>query len=68
MNGFVKSCNVHRGAGQLTRDSGDADVFVHVSEVERAGLVSLNAGDRLSLDVQTDKSLHRSFAVNLQML
>jgi cold shock protein len=67
MNGFVRSYDVHRGAGQIARDNGGADVFVHVSEVERAGLASLSVGDRLTFDVRTDKSIKRSFAVNLQV-
>ena len=65
MIGAVKSYDARRGAGQITPDDGVADVFVHVSEVERAGLARLSPGDRLSFDIKTDRALGRSFAVNL---
>lgn len=65
MIGVVKSYDLRRGAGLITPDSGREDVMVYVSEVERAGLARLTVGDRLSFDVQTDRALKRSFAVNL---
>jgi cold shock protein len=68
MNGVVRRYDVRRGVGQIARDSDDAEVFVHVSELERAGLSSLSIGDRVSFDVQTDRLLKRSHATNLQML
>lgn len=68
MNGRVKSYDSRRGMGELTRDDGGADVAVFVSEVERAGLSGLAAGQRLSFAVQTDKMRKRSFAVKLELL
>jgi CspA family cold shock protein len=63
--GAVKSYDSRRGVGLITPDRGGADVVVFVSEVERAGFAALASGDRLSFDVQTDRALGRSFAVNL---
>lgn len=68
MNGIVKSYDPRRGMGELTPDSGGADVAVFVSEVERAGLARLTPGDRLSFTVQTDRMRKRSFAVKLELI
>ena len=68
MNGKVKSYDSRRGMGELSRDDGGADVAVFVSEVERAGLSGLVAGQRLSFAVQTDKMRKRSFAVKLEQI
>ena len=68
MNGAVKSFDARRGAGLITPDGGGADVFVHVSEVERAGIARIAAGDRFSFDTQTDRALGRTFATNLSPL
>ncbi len=65
MIGTVKTYDPRRGTGELARDDGGANVAVFASEIERAGLASLAVGQRLSFDVQTDRSLGRSFAVNL---
>jgi cold shock protein len=65
VKGAVKSYDTRRGAGLISPDGGGKDVFVYVSELERAGLVTLVEGERLSFDVRTDIALRRSFAVNL---
>lgn len=66
MNGVVKSYDGRRGLGFIAPDQGGADVAVHASEVERAGFAALVSGDRLVFDIQTDRALGRSFAVNLR--
>lgn len=68
MKGVVKSYDGRRGMGQLTPDGGGADINVFVGEVERAGLTTLEIGQRLSFGVQTDRMLKRSFAVRLELL
>lgn len=68
MIGVVKSYDGRRGAGVLTPDGGGVDIDVFVGEVERAGLVTLDAGQRLSFDIQTDRARNRSFAVRLEPL
>jgi cold shock protein len=45
--GTVKWFNAEKGYGFITRDSGDVDVFVHVSALERSGLADLGEGDRV---------------------
>ena len=57
------------GAGEDARvdeeDDGGRDVFVHITAVERAGLKSLNEGQRISFDVEPDKKGKGPKAVNL---
>ena len=62
--GEVKFFNGSKGFGFIKRDDGGADCFVHVSAVERAGIHSLNEGDRLEFDIEVDDRGKYS-AVNL---
>ena len=68
MIGVVKFYDTRRGMGELSREDGGEEVAVYVSEVERAGLSALTAGQRLSFAVQTDRMRKRSFAVRLELL
>ena len=63
--GTVKWFNATKGFGFIQPDNGDADAFVHISAVERAGLKSLNEGQRVSFDVEPDKKGKGPKAVNL---
>jgi CspA family cold shock protein len=65
MTGTVKFFNAERGYGFIKPDDGGRDVFVHVTAVERAGLKSLNEGQRISFDVEPDKKGKGPKAVNL---
>src|SRR5262249_10231793 len=55
MAGTVKFFNAERGYGFIKPDDGGRDVFVHITAVERAGLKSLTAGQRISFDVDPGK-------------
>ena len=48
--GTVKWYNPTKGFGFITPEGGGADVFVHVSAVERSGLGTLNEGQRVNFD------------------
>ena len=50
--GTVKWFNATKGFGFIQPDDGGNDVFVHISAVERAGLGSLNEGQKLSFEVE----------------
>ena len=50
--GVVKWFNATKGFGFIQPDDGSKDVFVHISAVERAGLSSLNEGDKVSFEEQ----------------
>lgn len=63
-SGEVKFFNGSKGFGFIKRDDGGADCFVHISAVERAGIHSLNEGDRLEFDIEVDDRGKYS-AVNL---
>ena len=53
--GTVKWFNGQKGFGFIQPDDGSRDVFVHISAVERAGMQSLNEGQRVSFEVVADR-------------
>ena len=65
-SGKVKWFNAQKGFGFIQPDDGGKDVFVHISAVERAGLRSLNDGQRVSYEEQEERG--KVAAVNLQAL
>jgi CspA family cold shock protein len=64
-SGTVKFFNAMKGFGFIQRDDGQPDAFVHISAVERAGMPTLNEGDRLSFELEVDRR-GKHAAVNLQ--
>jgi len=50
--GTVTWFNATKGSGFIQPDDGNADVFVHISDVQRSGLDGLKDGQKLSFDVQ----------------
>ena len=62
--GTVKWFNSTKGYGFIKPSSGDKDVFVHISAVERAGMGSLNEGQKVSYDVLQERG--KSAAGNLK--
>jgi CspA family cold shock protein len=54
-NGIVKWFNAQKGFGFIQQDGGSKDVFVHISAVERAGLSTLNEGQRVSFEIVTER-------------
>ncbi len=63
-SGTVKFFNAMKGFGFIQRDDGQPDAFVHISAVERAGMTSLNEGDRLEFEIEVDRR-GKHAAVNL---
>jgi CspA family cold shock protein len=49
--GTVKWYNAAKGFGFIVRDGGGKDVFVHVSALQRSGIMGLNAGQRVFVGV-----------------
>jgi cold shock protein len=64
-SGTVKFFNSMKGFGFIQRDDGQPDAFVHISAVERAGMPTLNEGDRLEFEIEVDRR-GKHAAVNLQ--
>jgi cold shock protein len=63
--GTVKWFNSQKGFGFIQPSDGTSDVFVHISAVERAGLSTLNEGQRVSFDVTKERG--KSAATNLKL-
>ncbi len=64
--GIVKWFNNQKGFGFIQLENGSKDIFVHISAVERAGMSTLNEGQRLSFDVVADRRTGKSAAENLR--
>lgn len=62
--GTVKWFNATKGFGFIQPDNGGPDVFVHISAVERAGMRSLNEGQKISFEVTNERG--KDAATNLQ--
>jgi CspA family cold shock protein len=62
--GTVKWFNPTKGYGFIAPDTGGKDVFVHISAVQKAGLRSLNEGQKVGFEVEQQQN-GRAAAVNL---
>ena len=65
-NGTVKWFNNTKGYGFIQPEAGGSDVFVHISALERAGLSTLNEGQKVGYELATQKG--KTSAVNLRPL
>ena len=63
--GTVKFFNADKGYGFIAPDNGGTDAFVHISAVERAGMITLNQNQRVGYDLEEDRR-GKMAAVNLQ--
>ena len=64
--GKVKWFNAQKGFGFIQPDDGSKDVFVHISAVERAGIGSLNEGQKISYEIQQERG--KASAANLKLV
>jgi cold shock protein len=64
--GTVKWFNGQKGFGFIQPDDGGKDVFVHISAVERAGMHSLNEGQKIEFELVTDRKTGKASAGNLR--
>ena len=62
--GTVKWFNGQKGFGFIIPDDGGKDVFVHISAVERSGFKTLNEGQKVSYELETNRG--KTAAVNIQ--
>jgi CspA family cold shock protein len=65
-NGTIKWFNSTKGFGFIQPEDGTNDVFVHISDVQRAGIQTLNEGDKITYDVQRGQQGKMS-ACNLRL-
>ncbi|HTK84162.1 MAG TPA: cold-shock protein [Patescibacteria group bacterium] len=64
--GTVKWFNSQKGFGFIVPDGGGKDVFVHISAVEKAGLRTLNEGQKVEYELQENRG--RTAAANLRVV
>ena len=65
--GTVKWFNSVKGYGFISPDDGSKDAFVHISAVERAGLTTLNEGQKIEYELvpgQNGKSSAENLVVS----
>ena len=63
--GTVKWFNPTKGYGVIQPQGGGKDVFVHISAVERAGLTSLNEGQSVQYEIESNRG--KESAINLKV-
>jgi CspA family cold shock protein len=63
--GTVKWYSAQRGFGFVLPSDGSKDVFVHVSALERAGIASLNEGQKISYEIANERG--KTKAVNIAL-
>jgi len=63
--GTVKFFNLNKGYGFIQPEDGGKDAFVHISAVEKSGMQTLQADQRVSYDLETDRR-GKTSAVNIQ--
>ena len=64
--GTVKWFNTKKGYGFIAPEGGDKDVFVHISALEKAGLHSLDEGQKVEYELAENKG--KESAVNLSVV
>lgn len=66
-NGTVKWFDAQKGFGFITNDNSGEDVFVHFSSIVSDGFKSLEDGQKVTFDTETDpKDSRKLKAVNVQ--
>lgn len=64
--GIVKWFNPTKGYGFITPSTGERDVFVHISAVQRAGLTTLNEGQNVEYELVSNRG--KTSAENLRVV
>ncbi|MEP4554871.1 MAG: cold-shock protein [Tateyamaria sp.] len=66
-NGTVKWFNTTKGYGFIAPEDGGKDIFVHISAVERSGLIGLADNQKVTFDLEAGRD-GRESAVNLALV
>jgi CspA family cold shock protein len=67
INGTVKFYNHSRGFGFIQPEDGSKDVFVHATALERAGISSIDEGDKVTFEVEDDPRGRGKQATNVAL-
>ena len=65
-NGAVKWFTASKGFGFIAPDDGGADVFLHITELDRSGLTTPRDGQRVNYELKTHKG--KTSATNITFL
>ena len=66
--GTVKFFNMSKGYGFIQPEDGTKDAFVHISALERSGIGSLNEGQTVEYELQTDSRTGKQAAENIVLV
>jgi cold shock protein len=66
--GTVNWFNARKGYGYIKPVDGGPNVYVHVSAVERAGLMDLKEGQKINFEIAVDQRSGETFAETLTVL
>ncbi|MFC1659520.1 cold-shock protein [Pseudomonadota bacterium] len=64
--GKVKWFNPTKGFGFIAPEDGSQDVFVHISEVEKAGLRTLHEEDVVQFEIQDNRGKKAAFNIKVK--
>jgi CspA family cold shock protein len=56
MQGTVKWFNIQKGYGFISRNDGEADVFVHITALQNVGLDSLAEEQQVEFDLEEGRN------------
>lgn len=66
--GTVKFYNTQKGFGFIQPENGEADVFVHATALERAGISTITEGQKVSFDTQIDSRSGKTSVGAIELL
>jgi CspA family cold shock protein len=67
ITGTVKFYDPNKGFGFIQPEDGSKDVFVHATALERAGIRTLNEGDKVSFELEDDRRGRGKQAAQVQL-
>lgn len=67
ITGTVKFYNEEKGYGFIRPDSGESDVFVHASALQRASIQSLNTGEKVRFNTEEDRRTGKDKVATLEL-
>jgi CspA family cold shock protein len=66
LNGIIKWFNFSKGYGFITPSDGGADVFLHITALEQAGIRKIQEGQAISYELSTNKA-GKTSAANIRL-